>query len=211
MLLLPLLFSSLPLTTTLSLPLNTTALLPWQIPSLSTHSPSGYPANHPYSRLRFTIHDPNTIVLGPTRFGDAAFPPSTANCTVWWLPYHGSEDDPMMPGLTHTCGDPDTMAGKWTFQVLNGSTGDGGGSPTTDFTLRVMLSEAVVLGTGGVVNLKFEGEAAFRRARDGNLEGACGGSGVCSWGLKEEDAPVLVRQRLVEVKCVTGKCEEGEE
>ncbi|KAK3301766.1 uncharacterized protein B0T15DRAFT_544554, partial [Chaetomium strumarium] len=117
------------------------------------------------------------------------------------------------------------MAGKWTFQVLSATTatgtgtgsGDnnssssnkGGSTSTTDFRLRVMLSEAVVLGTGGVVNLRFEGEAAFRLGReDGNMEGACGGSGVCNWALKEEDTPVVVRQRLVAVECVAGRCEE---
>jgi hypothetical protein len=212
-----LLLFSLPFTTTLSLPVNTTSLLPWRIPSLSTHSPSGYPANHPYSRLRFTVHDPNNIVLGPTRFGDAAFPPSAANCSVRWLPYYRSgDDDPITSGQTYVCADdPDTMSGKWTFQVLNGTgegtgSGDQGGSATTDFRLRVMLSEAVVLETGGVVNLRFEGEAGFRLGRDdGNMEGACGGSGVCNWYLKEEKAPVVVKQRLVAVECVTGRC--GEE
>lgn len=175
-------------------------LLPWQVTHLSTFSPSGYPANHPYSRLTVTIADPNTITLGPTRFGDAAFPPTNTTCVVWWLAW---SEDPREGPWVNTCGE--IRSGKWTVEMLPPpATGEEKGSPTTDFVLRFTLSEAVVLGRGGVARLTFEGQAAF--AVGPNMSGACGGSGVCSWSLKEGVAPVLVNQTLVEVKCVTEEC-----
>ncbi|KAK4039386.1 hypothetical protein C8A01DRAFT_16624 [Parachaetomium inaequale] len=210
-LLLPLLL--LPLTTTaLTLPVNTTLLHPWQITRLSTHSPSGRPGTHPYSRLSFAIADPNTIVLsGPTpgsSGNDVGFPPSAANCTVWWMT-HG--EDPREGGWENTCEEnlAEGMRGKWSFRVVEGS-GEAGRGVTTDFGLSVTLEEAVVLGTGGVVSLKFEGEAAFKvgAGEEGNMGGSCGGSGVCNWGLKQESVPVLVKQTLVGMECVTGTCEE---
>lgn len=209
------------LTTLISLPTPTTAspssdnstldfdldlyldspLAPWQITGLSTHSPSGYPANHPYSRLWVSIGDPNTVTLGPTPFGDAAFPPTNATCTVWWQAY---SEDPRDGPWVNTCSE--TRSGKWTVEVLRPAEGEG--SPTTDFALRFRLSEAVVLGTGAVVSFRFEGEAAFAvgAAPERNMDGACGGSSVCNWGLKDGVAPVLVHQKLVEARCVVGEC-----
>jgi hypothetical protein len=171
------------------------------------------PANHPYSRLRFSIRDPNTVKLGTTHFGDAAFSPTSANCTVWWL---GHKENPQDGGWENTCYETDpVLQGKWTFQVLKNATG--GGSAIGDFRLRVRLEEAVVLATGGVANVRFEGEAAFKVGVRGeenpgaNMGGSCGGSGVCNWGLRAEYAPVVVQQRLVGVECVAGTCEEKNE
>ncbi|KAL2189219.1 hypothetical protein L209DRAFT_681769 [Thermothelomyces heterothallicus CBS 203.75] len=98
----------------------------------------------------------------------------------------------------------DTRKGKWTFVVLDGTDGDQSGI-TTDSGLRLTLEEAVVLQTGEVVNVKFESEAAFKVGD--NVAGACGASGVCNWGLKSENAPVFVKQKLVELECVAGTCE----
>jgi hypothetical protein len=69
-----------------------------------------------------------------------------------------------------------------------------------------VLEEAVTLAQGSVVKLRFQGEAAFRVG--GNMAGSCGGSSVCNWGLKEEESPVLVKQELVEMVCVSGTCED---
>ncbi|GAB1321023.1 hypothetical protein MFIFM68171_11233 [Madurella fahalii] len=190
------------------------SLAPWQITGLSTHSPSGYPANHPYSRLSVSIGDPNTITLGPTRFGDAAFPATNVTCTVWWLAH---SEDPRDGPWVNTCSE--TRSGKWTVEIRRAAddddnedddnhNNDTGSSVTRDFVLRFGLSEAVVLGNGAVVSLRFRGEAAFAvgRGPDKNMEGACGGSGVCNWGLKDGVAPVLVNQTLVETRCVVGDC-----
>ncbi|EAQ88764.1 predicted protein [Chaetomium globosum CBS 148.51] len=119
-------------------------LTPWQITSLGTHSPSGRPAGHPYSQLAFSIHDPNTITVGTTPYGNATFPPLSANCTVVWMSYG---PDPREEGLVTACDDGGQLKGRWTFEVLEGE-GEGGGSATADFGLRVRLEETVVLGTG---------------------------------------------------------------
>ncbi|KAL2155721.1 hypothetical protein VTH82DRAFT_463 [Thermothelomyces myriococcoides] len=194
----------LPLTGTAAataLGLNTTILQPWEITRLSTHSPSGYPANHPYMRISFGIRDPNTIVLGDTPFGDADFVPSAVNCTVWWLGYAAAGPNPVEGGWVNTCDEMDSRQGKWTFVVLDGT--ESTGRITTDFGLRITLEEAVTLKTGGVARLRFEGQAALRVGD--NMAGACGGSGVCNWGLN--NPPLIVKQKLVGLDCVAGKCE----
>ncbi|KAK3374659.1 hypothetical protein B0H63DRAFT_480704 [Podospora didyma] len=178
------------------------AVKPWEISGVGTHSPSGYPANAPYSTLFVSISDPNHIVLGSTRFGDAAFPPSSVNCTVRWL---GALENPY--GWVNTC--TDINHGKWTVEILPGVVTTSGpqsySSPTTNFVLRFTLSEAVVLMTGTIYE-RFVGTAAF--AVGDNMSGSCGGSGVCNWGLKETVVrPVLVNQTLVETRCLFGSCE----
>ncbi|KAL2158148.1 hypothetical protein VTH06DRAFT_4716 [Thermothelomyces fergusii] len=199
---LALLSSVLTLAATAALALDTSTLQPWQITRLWSHSASGYPGSHPYSRLSFEIREPNTVVVGETGFGAAAFAPSAVNCTVWWLGYASVGESPR--GWVNTCDEMDTRQGKWTFEVLEG-TGGGLEWITADFGLRVTLEEGVVLQTGGVLKVKFEGEAAFKVGE--NMAGACGASGVCDWGLKAELVPVLVRQRLVGLECVFGTCE----
>ncbi|KAH6612256.1 hypothetical protein B0J18DRAFT_470373 [Chaetomium sp. MPI-SDFR-AT-0129] len=193
----PLLWALLPLTTASTLPtINTAALLPWHLTALSTSSPPGMPAVHPYSHLFFTIADPNTITLGTTHFGDAGFPPSAVNCSVWWMSFG---DDPRDTGVENAC---DAMLpgvrGKWTFTVVEGR--DPTRGVTTDVGLRIGLEEAVSLETGGAVSVRFEGEVVLSVGEE--MAGTCGGSGVCSWGLKGELVPVLVQQRLVGVECV---------
>ena len=188
-------------------------LLPWTIPHLGTHSPSGYPANHPYSTLGFTVSDPNTITLGSTRFGDASLPASTVNCTVAWLGYSSAGDDnPRDGGWTTPCGGGGLdqvggAQGRWSFRVVNGTAVAGGGGLTTDFGVVVAREQAVILAGGGVVRARFEGTALFRVGADGNMGGSCGGSGVCNWGLKGEAAPVVVTPRLAELTCVAGTCD----
>lgn len=178
-------------------------LQPWQITALVTHTPSGYPASHPYARLFVSIGDPNTIVLGKTQFGDAAFPPTNTSCSVSWLPY----DEKEYPrGRVNPC--DEIASGKWTVQILNGTStvnGIPGGSPTGDFVLRFGLAEAVVLASGCVVSLRWRGEAAFKIGV--NMDGACGASGACSWGLEDRLVPVLVNQTLVERTVVAGQCD----
>ncbi|KAK4186682.1 hypothetical protein QBC35DRAFT_255917 [Podospora australis] len=176
-------------------------LVPWEISAVSTFSPSSYPASHPYSQIWFTITNPNHFVLGSTRFGDATLPASATNCSVYWQPHSEKPD-----GWTNTCERPaGAMIGKWTFEVLPGNFGYG---TTRDFSLRITLSQAVVLGNGAIISHKYVGQKSFLVGD--NLAGACGGSGVCSYGLAEKvQRPVLVEQGLLEAKCITGACEEG--
>ncbi|KAK0707091.1 hypothetical protein B0T26DRAFT_863663 [Lasiosphaeria miniovina] len=128
---------------------TTLSLKPWEISTLVTHSPSGYPGGAPYSTLFATISDPNNIFLGSTQFGDAVFAPSSVNCTVRWLGIAGADDDPH--GRAHQCSD--MGHGKWTVEILPGVAGDPAvrsspDSATTNFALRFTLTEAVTLMTG---------------------------------------------------------------
>ncbi|KAK3994236.1 hypothetical protein QBC44DRAFT_306426 [Cladorrhinum sp. PSN332] len=180
----------------------TAPLLPWQITRVSTFSPSSYPASHPHSRIFLTISDPNTITVAPRHhFGEVEFPPSTANCSVYWQSHSEDPRSPEWP--LNACSEIST--GKWTFEIRTGisNIGVSGSAATRNFLAVIKLSEVVVLGTGGIWRHKYEGEAAF--AVGGNLAGVCGGSGVCGYSLVE--GPVLVKQRLVEAKCIIGDCD----
>jgi hypothetical protein len=200
-----------------SLNLNQTLQLePWQITRLSTFSPSLRPGSYPYSYLSLAISNPNTINLGPTIFGDAILPPTNTTCLVWWL--DNVEDPRDAAWGVNTCSNSagGLLTNKWTVQMLhppppagNSSSGSGSSRVTMNFVLRFGLSEAVVLENGGIMELRFEGEAAFKVGRGeegGNMDGVCGGSGICSWGLKEGLAPVMVKQRLVEKRCRAWDC-----
>jgi hypothetical protein len=68
------------------------------------------------------------------------------------------------------------------MNVLEGSDGFG----SRDFTLK-FTHVADVLYQGSQYTATFEAEGHF--AVGDNLSGSCGGSGVCSWGLKQEAAP----------------------
>lgn len=180
----------------------TEPLLPWEITSLGTFSPSSYPASHPYSRISFSVSDPNNITVAPRHhFGEVGFPPTATNCSVYWNPF--SEDPRNADWPLNACSLVPTA--KWTFEIRNGTINIGktGTAATRNFVAVVRLSEHVVLGTGGIWEHKYEGQAAF--AVGVNMAGACGGSGVCSYGLTER--PVLVKQRLVSATCITGDCD----
>lgn len=59
-------------------------------------------------------------------------------------------------------------------------------SPTTNFRLRFELEKEVC---------QYVGTEKFVVGE--NMSGICGASGVCSFGLKEENTPFLVRQQRV--------------
>ncbi|PSN75261.1 hypothetical protein BS50DRAFT_567961 [Corynespora cassiicola Philippines] len=151
-------------------------LEPWQVTSLSTHSPSGRPGNNPHSTLNVTIHDPNTIAVTQTPTGTAVFPPSTANCSAQWLT---AEDVPW--GVEQPCSEIDH--GYWTFKMTGGESG------TTDFGLEFKLVDNVTVLNQAYTKV-FSGGALFKVGD--NLSGQCGGSGVCNWGLSKW--PFLVQQ-----------------
>ncbi|KAK4463866.1 hypothetical protein QBC42DRAFT_56974 [Cladorrhinum samala] len=185
-----------------ALPNITGTLLPWEITSLGTFSPSSYPASHPFSRIIFSISDPNNITVAPRhQFGQIGFPPTATNCSVYWNPY--SEDPRKADWPLNACSEVSTA--KWTFQIREGNINIGktGTAVTRNFVAAVKLSEHVVLPTGGIWEHKYEGQASF--AVGVNMAGACGGSGVCSYGLSER--PVLVNQTLVSATCLIGDCD----
>lgn len=195
----------LPLTVA-ALTLNTTGTQPWQIPRVFTHSPAGYPGGHPYSWVDFTVSDNSTILFGLTHWGSyAGFYPSATNCSIWWVHNELSYDDPR--GQVRTCAPPNGgHSGVWSFEMLKGTEDY---RLTTNLTLRIAREDTVILEQGGIVRARWEGEIRLLWSRDveGNMQGGCGASGQCSFGLKDEDVPVLVHQRLVNVDCIWGDCE----
>ncbi|KAM7216075.1 hypothetical protein V8F06_008548 [Rhypophila decipiens] len=187
---------------------NTLPLRPWNITRLNTGSPSGRPASFPYSAIYATITDPNYISLGPTNFVEAIFPPSTVECTIKWNTYFEEPYNIVVP-----CTGSQSN-GKWNMEVLtstNTSEDWNPPSPTRNFRLRFRLEESIVMNEGRVVTLVYAGEGTFSVGL--NLDFVCGGSGVCSSGLKacpggDGDRSVAIKQELVEtrVRCINGTC-----
>ncbi|KAM7198723.1 hypothetical protein V8F20_006038 [Naviculisporaceae sp. PSN 640] len=190
---------------------DTLPLRPWNVTRLNTGSPSGRPASFPYSGIYVTITDPNTISMGPTNFVEAFFPSSTVDCTIRWNSYFEEPYGwvtPCVGNISH---------GKWTVEMLkapipaNESESWSQPSPTRNFILKFRLEDGVVLDNGRVVTKIYEGKEVFAVGK--NLDFVCGGSGVCSSGLKSPteggDRSVAVKQKLVEtrVRCFTdGDC-----
>lgn len=193
---------------------DTLPLSPWLVTRLNTGSPSGRPASFPYSGIYVTISDPNTISLGPTRFLEAIFPPSSADCTIRWNTYF---EEPY--GWTTSC-IGNLSHGKWSIEMVKKNQTSSSEeeeewdppSPTRNFGIKFTLEEGIILDDGKVVTRIFEGVGWFSVAT--NLDFICGGSGVCSSGLKVPagvegtDKSVPVKQTLVEtrVRCYNGSC-----
>ncbi|KAK4139080.1 uncharacterized protein C8A04DRAFT_41000 [Dichotomopilus funicola] len=152
-----------------SLATATAPLQPWQVSRLGTFSPSGRPNSTTTSVLNTTISDPNDAVV-PAAICVAtfeAFEPYPYGDVV----YKCSE----VPGQL------------WSLRILEANNGNPS-SPTTNFRLEFTQNKGA---EGGV----FVGTESFHVGD--NMSGVCGGSGVCSWGLKAERVPVLVKQELV--------------
>ncbi|GAB1319966.1 hypothetical protein MFIFM68171_10176 [Madurella fahalii] len=202
---LPLLLATL-LHSTLASPLfslsNTTDPKPWLITTLSTHTSSGRPGNTPYSYLFVSITDPNTISLGRTRFGDATFPPSTANCTLRWNAFsNDTAEDPFYHSIP--CELANFNSPRWTMEVQAANVTGDGPNPTRDFTLKFEQEMSVILDEG-IISKRFVGSVGF--ALGDNLALVCGASGVCGTWLKEERTPQLVVQQVKETRCIRGNC-----
>jgi len=163
--------------------------VPWEISSLATFSPSGRPGSSPYSILNITITDPNTTAAGPAHRGTAVFPPTTAVCNATFV----GEAPPW--GRALNCSE--TSYGHWSFEMLEPAENP---SATTNFDVRFThVSNVTVIGQ--VFTKVYVAREHFEVGK--NMGGICGASGVCSFGLKEEERPVLVNQTLV--SC-TGLC-----
>ncbi|KAK4167781.1 hypothetical protein QBC43DRAFT_137086 [Cladorrhinum sp. PSN259] len=190
--------------TTTAFPNITAPLLPWRITRVVASSANAYTGSHPYSNISFTISDPNRITVAPPdQYRKIEFPPTTADCFVYWQSY--SEDPRKADFPPNTCSP--ISSGKWTFDIREGNINIGvrGTAVTRNFVAVVRLSEAVVLESGGVWQHKYEGRASF--AVTWNLVVVCEGDGTCSNKLMEEKRPVLVEQKLVEAKCIIGDCD----
>ena len=164
---------------------------PWEITRLTTFSPSGRPNSSPWSLINVTITDPNTIPAGQTPTGTAVFEPVIANCSTAWT----FDSDPF--NQVFNCTDIDH--GSWTFEMLN----DGVESPIATQNFNLWFKQARKLRTpGGNYSIEFEGTGQFRIGE--NMEGICGGSGVCSFSLKNEAKPFSINQTRTECSGLCG-------
>ena len=157
---------------------DSTPLSPWQVTRVNTHSPSGYAGNPPYCTVFLTISDPNAFDLGDSRFGRVIIPASTTNCSAMCdcraeKPYN----------TVYHC--DITRFGLWTFQITSGGTE----GMDVNFTLVNKVSMQ-----SGVVSQTYTGQGHFEVGQ--NMGGSCGGSGTCSWWLKE-NLTVPIEQKLL--------------
>lgn len=165
-------------------------LAPWEVSSLSTFSPSGRPGSSPYSIVNITITDPNTILAGPSPTGPAAFMPSTAICNTSFV---GSA-----PPYNQVLNCSEVQHDSWTFEMLEANTTYP--SATTNFDVRFTRVNNITV-VGSIYSQVYVGTGHFEVGK--NMAGLCGASGVCSWGLKEDERPYLVHQ--TRISC-TGEC-----
>ncbi|KAF2740958.1 hypothetical protein EJ04DRAFT_111426 [Polyplosphaeria fusca] len=162
-------------------------LQPWQITSAGSFSPSGRPGSYPWLTITSNITDPNEITLGKSESdgSDVTVPAGNVggNCQAKWL--MGTSP------LDHAWPCDPSGDGWWIMEVVKGDNGD---FSTTNFGLK-FTRVAEVLYQGSRYSKKFEGTAQLKVGD--NMSGTCGGSGVCSWGLKAESKPLLVEQKEV--------------
>lgn len=78
-------------------------------------------------------------------------------------------------------------------------------SPTEDFDLKFTLVRSLSA-PGNVYAKTYVGTGRFRIGQ--NMGGLCSASGVCTFGLQEEENPVLVEQTRTECSGLCG-CECG--
>lgn len=176
-------------------------LSPWLITRLSTFSPSGRPGSSPWSTLNFTISDPNTILAGTAPLQTFTYPPQSANCSAQW----SSTFSVSAWNRTINCTDQSFQFGYWSFEILYPETNGtvyNYASATEHFDLRIRLTDTTNPANDRYFwRQSFEGRVGLEVG--GNMGGTCGGSGVCSWGLKGDKTPLEVMQKRTEC---TGLC-----
>lgn len=150
--------------------------------------PSGRPGNPPFCYLRLNITDPNEFNLGKTHYGDAIIDPSSTQCNLQWDCLQDT-----IWGQVTSCSP--TQAGLWTFKVLVPAGNSSRPSATADFDLRFTLINKMIMNDDVKITQKYVGQQHFAVGK--NMNGACGGSSVCNWGLIE-NTTVDVTQKLVE-------------
>ncbi|KAL6710807.1 hypothetical protein ACN47E_007864 [Coniothyrium glycines] len=159
----------------------------WQVSQVSWSSPSGRPGSYPFSSLIAEATDPNEINLGPSKVDgkDVIVPAGSkaTNCKAQW--FRG--ENPL--GRTWPC---DAVSdGYWVMNVL---AGEDGTFSTTNFNLK-FTHKADLINFGSEYNATFEATGNFGVGK--NMGGSCGASGVCGWGLKEENKPFAITPKQV--------------
>jgi hypothetical protein len=165
------------------------ALQPWQVNTVSSFNPSGRPGQYPWSSIRVELTDPNEIQLGTSPDGQAVTLPAgntALNCEAKYF----TSGTPLTFGHRWPCDNDGKGEGYWYFEVNQAS-----GSSSGNFDLKI-TRVAEVLFQGSSYSKTFVGTGHFEVGQ--NLAGSCGGSGVCSWGLKPELKPFPVQQTEVQ-------------
>ncbi|KAI5924184.1 hypothetical protein F4810DRAFT_666109 [Camillea tinctor] len=159
---------------------------PWEVTWLHTFSPSGRPGSSPNSSIMVEISNPE-IAAGPSPTGTVVFPASTANCTAEWTTAGGSPY-----GTTYDCvtvsGDSSTAS--WELEAIEA---DSDANPTENVILKFTLTYNVTA-AANVYYKVMEGTGHF--FIPDNMEGSCGGSGVCNWYLKDDSTPYEIEPTL---------------
>ncbi|KNG50173.1 cell death in tomato 1 [Stemphylium lycopersici] len=151
----------------------------WQVSRVLATTPSGRPGSEPWAYIWANVTDPNEITLTGPR-GNYTVPAGSQglNCVARW--YTGG-DSPV--GRTWPC---DSVSdGYWLMTVLEGTDN----YISENFSLR-FTHVAVGPYMDSAYRKSFEAEGHFEVGQ--NLRGLCGGSGACSWSLKEENNPTEI-------------------
>ena len=166
---------------------------PWEVRNLHLFTPSGRPGSSEWRTLNISIIDPNALSVGYGSNDTAVFPPTPANCSTQWtvgeVPYN----------KTISC--DEVTYGSWTFEILeaHGDREEEERSPyypLEDFDIRFTNAKIVTV-LGKVYKEVCVGTGSFRLGE--NLSLVCGGSGVCSAGIKDESWPILVEQEMTPI------------
>lgn len=172
-----------------------TELSPWEITFASSGRPSGRPGSSPNSTLQINIKDPNNIPTQRVPGGQSYLPSFEASCS-WSWPTAG--DFPAgVETLCSTVGDGHASTyGNFTMTLS--------GEAQADFSVAIKETREVTIFQQRYVRV-FEGEQEFKLGGDFWRQ-TCGGSGVCSWQVKDGGLPIKVEQELT---LSLGSCEES--
>ncbi|KAK4442391.1 hypothetical protein QBC34DRAFT_363836 [Podospora aff. communis PSN243] len=177
-----------------------TSLQLWEITRLTT---SGMPyrsesaCHDPLNTIAVEIHDPNTYpILTPGSLNLTTSETQTTQC-IAKFPY-------CSPLYNQPFNCTDASHGRWSFTFFptDERTDTAFWNPGQNFTLSIRFvfsgseseSESES-GSGVEKGVLYTGQASFSVWE--NLRGLCSAGGVCSFSLREEAVPVLVRQREV--------------
>ncbi|KAF2659459.1 hypothetical protein K491DRAFT_689322 [Lophiostoma macrostomum CBS 122681] len=166
-------------------PRQNATLEPWQLSGISGFSPSGRPGSYPWLNIVANLVDPNELTLGTsTDDGSEVTVPAGnagANCTAKW--YTGTKP------FNHIWPCDPTGDGYWYMEIEETSD-----FSTANFDVK-FTRVADVIYHGSEFKKTYTGSAHFEVGD--NMSGTCGGSGVCSWGLKAELSPYAIQQTEV--------------
>jgi hypothetical protein len=182
-----------------------TTLKDFEVSSVTVFTPSGRPGSYPWATITANVTDPNEINLGTAESdGSQVIVPAGSQGLVC---FHSNPERSQHANITQNCkatyftkGESpvgrtwpcdSTSSGYWTMQVLPGSEG---AYSSNNFNLK-FRHVADVLYRGSQYTASFEAQGLF--AIGDNLSGTCGGSGVCSWGLKDDKKPFPIKPSKV--------------